>query len=415
MNRFFNLAKIILVFILSILLICGLVSVVLICTNGITWSQLGYNLTNNFLYIIGYGDSNAAEIIQLIFSLIGVVSVSTLSALLTVQLFWKIDNVIINDKCFIGYDEYDNPQLSLFIINKGSDICNIKINLASYIEEGTSRSRICYEEERPLLLKKSIWKIDIPISNTPLYQSLRYIYKEQHSRLSFFLTISYVDTKNGQETIQVKQYTKREISIPNFKMDISGGTFKAKYKALKNITKDLYNSPKVTEWLLNNTERYSCSEISLIENSGSLYKVQSDNEGALYAIKFDKSVQNINTEAFMMMFWNLNNHAADWTIFYKENGIIRFSMVASTEIKNVKFQVKSIINGNRSIIFEKNIKPSETINKYQYDLAAVFDNIDHIEKNIPLICEICFCVYAKDMSSLNGNLMISDVEVSSCS
>lgn len=151
MNRFFNLAKIILVFILSILLICGLVSVVLICTNGITWSQMGYNLTNNFLYIIGYGDSNAAEIIQLIFSLIGVVSVSTLSALLTVQLFWKIDNVIINDKCFIGYDEYDNPQLSLFIINKGSDICNIKINLASYIEEGTSRSRICYEEERPLL------------------------------------------------------------------------------------------------------------------------------------------------------------------------------------------------------------------------------------------------------------------------
>ena len=85
------------------------------------------------------------------------------------------------------------------------------------------------------------------------------------------------------------------------------------------------------------------------------------------------------------------------------------------QIKNVKFQVKSIINGNRSIIFEKNIKPSENINKYQYDLAAVFDSIDHIEKNIPLICEICFCVYAKDMSSLNGNLIISDVEVSSCS
>lgn len=424
MNRFLNIIKIIMAFVLSVLFLCCITSLVLIWTNHIEWTDFRSNIIEHFLYVVGYGESQSINIVRIIFAIIGLITVSTLSAVLTIQLFWKIDDVVINNKCFITFnDTYDKPLLYLFIVNKGADICNIKIKLSSYYVSDTSHSEICYEEERPLLLKKSIWKIQIPIKDKSLYKALRLMYKSvlnnSQPKISFFLTISYVDTNNGQETIQVRQYTYDDISMPSNDIILEDKSFKSKLRKLRTISKERYTNKKFREWIIDNYTHYSLENITPLENCGTLSKglldIPTNVKMDKYHIQFKESIRTTNTEEFMMLFWNLNNASENWTTHYNENGYVSFYLAATSSIENVKFQLKSTTNGIRSIIFEQDISPSTEVQEYKYYLKDIFPAKLLENNSVPEICEICFCVYGKDMNGLDGDIYVSNVEVASIS
>lgn len=133
-----------------------------------------------------------------------------------------------------------------------------------------------------------------------------------------------------------------------------------------------------------------------------------------YHIIFNDTIKTINTEEFMMLFWNFNTTPENWVTFYNESGKISFNLAATASVENIKFQIKAIINGNRLTIFERNINPDETLKKYEDTLDDVFSSITLEYNVIPKICEICYCVYGKDMNLLEGDIFVSKVKIESC-
>jgi hypothetical protein len=416
MNRLLNILKIVLFFTMSIFFICFIVSIVLIISGQAEIKDFSDNLIEHFLYVVGYGDSKTTDIIRLFFALIGLITVSAMSAVLTIKLFWKIDDVKINEKCFIT-KRNNKAVLSFFIMNRGANICNVNLKLSSYYDLDTASSEMCFEKQRPLLLEKTIWEIHIPIKDE-VFQGLRHMYQQwmdnTKSDISLFLTVSYVDTTNGQETIQVKQFTYNSISMPE-NIIFDGNSFNKSCKQLLKKSQERYINDDIVDWLTNKTIIYDIKQLQRVENSGSLTKVFTE-ETAIdkYHIIFNDTIKTINTEEFMMLFWNFNTTPENWVTFYNESGKISFNLAATASVENIKFQIKAIINGNRLTIFERNINPDEILKKYEYTLEDVFSSITLEYNVIPKICEICYCVYGKDMNLLEGDIFVSKVKIESC-
>ncbi len=112
------------IFIFTMILICILFAVLLSVVTGNSEDILNRTL-NYLLYIIGYGSLiHDNLILQDLFGILGIVAVSILSAYLTVNLFWRVDDVFISNNIAIWESANKKYYARLLVGNKGKIYVN---------------------------------------------------------------------------------------------------------------------------------------------------------------------------------------------------------------------------------------------------------------------------------------------------
>ena len=78
-----------------IILLCFIASFIKVCSHELPWSHLLEETGLYFLYTIGYGSLEQDTVLQQVFAMIGIISLSLMGTFLTINLFWRIDDVKI--------------------------------------------------------------------------------------------------------------------------------------------------------------------------------------------------------------------------------------------------------------------------------------------------------------------------------
>lgn len=117
----------IIIFCLLIFILCLGISLIAFLNAKITFSDIFSQAFNYFLYTIGYGSLEDETFLQNFLAMIGIVSLALMSTYLTINLFWRLDDVILDEDI-----NYKNNELIFTIINKGRDICNVNIKFFLY-------------------------------------------------------------------------------------------------------------------------------------------------------------------------------------------------------------------------------------------------------------------------------------------
>lgn len=107
---------------------------------------------NNALFFLGYGDTELNIIIKNILAIIGILAVSVMTTFLTIDLFWRVDDVLIVPKMFItsGKDKMgrESYYANFVIVNRGKRIADLRLSIVAYLEQKKKDSRGPSEIER---------------------------------------------------------------------------------------------------------------------------------------------------------------------------------------------------------------------------------------------------------------------------
>ena len=110
----------VIIFLLVMLFICLGISLYKVVRGeiilGDVWSKTGFY----FLYTIGYGALEGDAVIQNILAMIGIISVALMTTFLTINLFWRLDDVKFNKEILC-----DLNNIKISFKNKGKAISSL--------------------------------------------------------------------------------------------------------------------------------------------------------------------------------------------------------------------------------------------------------------------------------------------------
>lgn len=196
------------------LLLCFIISIINVLLGNISYTDIFNKTGLYFLYLIGYGSLEGDAILQNILAIVGIVSLALLSTYLTINLFWRLDDVKLNKQII-----FKDNILYFDFINKGKVICDFKVSFLLY-DKNNKKSINSEEYSTPMILNKSLFTLDININDYFWYQS---IYEILNDNKELYCLYSFVDTTNGQASIKMDKINKEylnNISISYFKKDI---------------------------------------------------------------------------------------------------------------------------------------------------------------------------------------------------
>jgi len=207
-------------FIIIMLLLCFSISIVNVLLGNYTYIELFSKTGLYFLYLIGYGSLEGDAVLQNILAVIGIVSLALLSTYLTINLFWRLDDVKLDKNI-----TFNNNKLYFNFTNKGKVICDFKVSFLLY-DKLNKKSINSEEYSTPMILNKSMFTLDIDINDYFWYQS---IYDILSNNKELYCLYSFVDTTNGQSSIKMDKINKEclsNIDISYFKDDINFNNIK---------------------------------------------------------------------------------------------------------------------------------------------------------------------------------------------
>ena len=105
--------KTIIVFIISMIIICFLFSLYKVINNEILPTELISETGLYFLYTIGYGALEGDAVIQNILAMIGIVALALMTTFLTINLFWRLDDVKLNTEYIEIHQEAKTIHIEL--------------------------------------------------------------------------------------------------------------------------------------------------------------------------------------------------------------------------------------------------------------------------------------------------------------
>jgi len=417
--------KIIAIFILGIIVLCVLYSVTMsiFYKNDNEETNILNSTLKYLLYTIGYGDISTNLVVQNTFATIGIISISLLSTFLTINLFWRIDDVKINKSILISKGNKNKYYATLLVWNMGADICRLEGSFIAYDNFGNAIVECSDKFNYPLLIKKSVWKIEIPIENTFLYEILRNMRKWKKNCKLYF-TFSFVDTSTGQESIKVMEYSSDNIfavSPENVcKVEIKK---KQNWRLLNKLEKSKNLDDIFTKWLCGNTITYNLRDTKPIENGGklSLYpdvlplsekeilEGAEEHEFLKAEVNFYKKRGEGDGLPFVMALLDFNSNPLDWSSHYSENGLFHVELSGSTEIDSLVVQIK--YGESREKILDKTVSLTNARVTFDFSLQDMLNDKDVDAKVFTCIKEICFTVFSKNMTKLKGEFCIYHCEI----
>lgn len=348
MIKFKKIINTVIVFILLMFLICFLFSIYKLIVGDIAINELLSETGLYFLYTIGYGALEGDAIIQNILAMIGIISLALMTTFLTINLFWRLDDVKFNKEIFI-----DSNDIKMSFKNKGKAICDMKATFVLYDNNYSMNILEPQEYYMPIMLKNSLWNLTLSLNETFWYKAIYNLLTSSDKLL--YCIFSFVDTKSGQESIKVEQITKDNL----------------------NISYDEFIKPVILK---------SC-DLLKIENGGKL----SIDESIFYSFKKKDS-----DDAFVMMYYNFHNNYLNLEKYNKDTTYIELDINTSDNIL-LNFEIK-LKNGN-------NLSKELLLNNKKIKI-----NLSDYTNSLESITEICYTIFKKN-NNLNGTLKINDLKI----
>lgn len=400
--------KTIIIFIAAMILICVFLSVFLSITTGNSGEILSRTL-NYLLYIIGYGSLiHDNLLLQDLFGIFGIVAVSILSAYITVNLFWRVDDVFISNHISIWKSANDKYHASIIVGNKGKNICKLELSIVAYDENKNSIGEMGKTFSYPLLIKNGIWKIDIPIDNGFLFDVLRTIRKGRKDCM-VYTTFEYVDSETGQSSIKVQEYNSDHIFVSSIKEGFyysSECEKKMKWQQFKNIVKDSQEDFNFNNWICRNIIAFDLNKAKPInkEQIELLTDGNSEANGCVLKANVDFNTTN-NPPDFVMALLEFNNPYQDWSSYYSNGSSFQIEISGNEGISDIQLEIKDKLG---SKLIDEKIIISKVITKHSFKFNK---NNDMNPESFSEIKEICFTVFKKSKASNKGNFKIYSCEI----
>lgn len=341
-------------------LICFITSLVNLVMHKIEFSELLSKTGLYFLYTIGYGALEGDAMLQNILAMLGIISLALMSTFLTINLFWRLDDVTLCKNISI------NDDIIVFTFNNnGRPICDIKASFILYDEFTSENLEEPKEYYMPMLLKNGHWNLKVDLHETFWYKVIYNLLSNQNIKL--YCIFSFVDTQNGQNSIRVEEFKKDSI-IKNDKL----------------LEYEEFITPSIIP----------CNSLHSVENGCT---VQLTNEQNLMVMnyKFNKNCENTS---FAMAFYSFHNNALNLEKYNKETTFLEFS-IASEKKVNMKLEIKMFNN----FTCTKELEFNEKAKTIQIPLNEIDGDLENIK-------EICFTIFATNNYKDNA-LQISDLKI----
>ena len=336
------------VFIILMFVVCFLFSLYKLFIGDITPDELFSETGLYFLYTIGYGALEGDAVIQNILAMIGIISVALMTTFLTINLFWRLDDVKFNKEILC-----DLNNIKISFENKGKAICDMKVTFVIYDSNISMNILNPQEYYMPIMLKNSKWNLEVSLNETFWYKAIYSLLTANDKKL--YCIFSFVDTKSGQESIKVEEIKKENL----------------------NISYDEFIKPVILK----------SKDLLKIENGGKLVI----NENINYSFK-----RNDSKDSFVMMYYNFHNNYLNLEKYNKDTTYLELDINTSDNIL-LNFEIK-LSNGN-------NLSKELLLNNKKIKI-----NLSDYPDSLEEITEICYTVFKKN-NKLNGSLIINDLKI----
>ena len=292
--------------------------------------------------------------------MIGIVALALMTTYLTINLFWRLDDVKLNKEIL-----YDKNFLKLQFKNQGRAICDMKATFALYDEFTSENLEEPKEYYMPILLKKSIWNLRLDLNETFWYKTVYDLLSCSDKKL--YCIFSFVDTQTGQNSIKVEEITKENLKMTNKLLELQD-----------------FIEPTIL----------SCRKLLPIENAGKLELENQEND-----ISMKYSFPNKATDdSFVMAYYNLHEPNLNLEKYNRETTYLELKLKSENDIR-LNFELK-LSNGN---VITKYIE----INS---EAKTIHIELKNIEGNLEQVKEICYTIFKKD-NKLEGKLEIGDLRI----
>ncbi len=364
MGKLKKIFKTVIIFILIMLGICFTCSVFKFLQGEIVLHEILPKTGLYFLYTIGYGALEEDAFLQNFFAMIGIISIALMSTFLTLNLFWRFDDVLLQKK--VDFD-FSNQRFFFHFTNKGKTICNMKASFLLYdtlTNEGIEGPR---EYFMPLLLENASWNISLSLEETFWYDAFLSILRNDAKHL--YCTFSFVDTKSGQESIRVEEI------LPSY---------------CQNERKEALTVNMIQQPIFIRT-----ANLKMIENGTKLQLSHSKKMSTL-------AYQQLNqVKDFMMVYYSFRQHPLNLEKYKSSDTYLTFGIQSSKKLQ-LDLEIKTL--DQAQFTYPIQVQPEKT-------------EIKIFVKEIPLyleqVHEICFIIRKK--GNLNANEMtLTDIQIHVC-
>lgn len=360
MLKFKKIAKTIAIFVVIMISICFVISIINVLNNQIQPEEIISKTGLYFLYTIGYGALEGDAVLQNLLAMIGIVALALMTTYLTINLFWRLDDVKLNKEM-----QYDGRYLKLQFKNYGTPICDVKVTFILYDDKTAENIEEPKEYYMPILLKNSFWNLKLDINETFWYKAIYNLLVEENRKL--YCIFSFVDTQNGQSSIKVEEIQKENLKMNNKLLEYE--------EFIKPI-------------------KISCERLNPIENNGKIH-LNYDEGNMNIQYNFPK---NRNSESFIMAYYNFHDTTLNLEKYNKETTYLEFAVQAN----NNMLLTMEIKTKNNNVISRK-IEVNEELQNIKIEFKDICDNLEEIN-------EICYTIFAKENANENS-FNISDLKI----
>jgi len=340
------------VFIITMLFICFGISLIEVLKGNILVQEMIPKTGLYFLYTIGYGALEGDAILQNILAMIGIVALALMSTFLTINLFWRMDDVKMDKKILLKDD-----NLNFKFLNEGKALCDLKATFMLYDKNINKNIMDAKEYYMPILLKKSVWNLDLSLDETFWYKTVQLLLSTTNYEL--YCMYSFVDTKSGQSSIKFVKFTKDNLFIED-----------------KLLTLEEFYKPVIV----------SKNNLKPIANEGNISKNKDE-----VVFEFNK-----NKDAFVMLFYDFHEKNLNLEKYDKEKTYLEFEVESGN--LNLTWELK-LTNGE--VYRQKFLINGKT--KCQVFLKNIPGNLENVR-------EVCFTIF-KNNNKTKGNFKISDLKI----
>lgn len=359
MKKLKKIVKTVLIFLVVMFVICLIFSLYKLFNNEITISELLNETFLYFLYTVGYGALEGDSAIQNILAIIGIVSLALMTTYLTINLFWRLDDVKFN-KVIV----YDNKHLKMEFKNNGRDICDMKASFILYnaiTSENISEPKEYY---MPLLPKGGKWKLNFDLNETFWYKAVYDLLTTKDIKL--YCTFSFVDTSTGQSSIKVENITRDNFKITD-----------------KLLEYEDFIKPTI----------FKFTDLMPIENKGKLNLTKNE-DFAFMDYSFDALA---NENSFVMAYYNFHEPLLNLEKYNKETTYFEVKFTTEDKIK-LNFEIKTTNN-----IITKYIELNNETKLIKLELKDFAGDLEEVK-------EICYTIF-KESNNLSGKLGIGNLRI----
>ncbi len=327
----------------------------------------------NSLFFLGYGDTDLSAVIKVLLAVFGIIAISVMTTYLTINLFWRVDDVVIAPSIYIYPKEADSNTnvfkdnasseystwFAWFIVaNNGKRIADLRLSFVAYQvkkqKENKEQDKIEKEQKdhkeqdehteiarsreysNPMLFKKSVWRIREELQDNFL---LDVLYKQQllkinnnDEKILIYLTLRFLDPQSGQECCNIVEVKPENICchIPT-RENMNKRFSKIRKMDEQEKAKKKENQKKLEEYLSRSFKPFDLRKLNRSPKNNEV-KYQIDPKSN--EVSCDFSSANSNSQ-WLMIFFDYRTKPLDWTIYSDDD----ISFLCELEISGIKKQV----------------------------------------------------------------------------